>query len=296
MSRLVARAERWLFGPEAGGRLRLVQAGFALVIVARLALGPHRQLAGQPPALFRPPLLLSWLDAIPQAEVLVLVQVVGVAAGVAVIAGRWTRLAFPLAWAALLFLDALLASRGKFMHNDVLLLLAAVPMLAAPRGSRWFDQRPSVRFGWPVRSAMVVIAGAYTFSGVAKLVTSGPAWVTSDNLRYVLAAGARSDRPPTHAIAEFVVARPGLAHLVAFGALALELCFVLILFAPRLRPWFAVAAAGLHASIWLTLGLDYWSWVAVDLIVLVDWNRRVPGWAGRLAPGRWIVSRAPPAA
>ena len=296
MTGLAVRAERWLFGAEAAGRLRLVQAGFALVIVGRLALGPYRDLAGQPSALFRPPLLLRWLDSVPEVEVLVVAQVVGVAAGLLVIGGRWTRVAFPVAWAALLFLDGLLASRGKIMHNDLLLLLAAVPMLAAPAGTRFFDRRTSVRFGWPVRSAMVVIAGAYTFSGIAKLVSSGPAWVTSDNLRFILAAGARSDRPPTHVIAEFVVSHPGLAHLLAFGALALEVSFVVILVRPRLRPWFAVAAAGMHASIWLTLGLDYWSWVAVDLIVLVDWNRRIPDWAGRPRRRRAMVSAVGPGA
>ncbi len=117
---------------------------------------------------------------------------------------------------------------------------------------------------------MVVVAGAYFFSGFAKLLHAGPAWVTSGNLRWVLYASSDAQAHANQA-ALFVAGRPWLAHLLAAGSLAIELCFPLVLWRPRLAWVLVPAVVALHAGIWAAMRLDYWPMAATVLIVMVDW-------------------------
>ncbi len=284
----VRRAERYLFAPGSGRRLLVTQVALAGVIGLRIALGPYRDLARQPAALFRPVSFLGALDAMPGAGVIVGLQVVGtlaaalaiagsVAGGRDVASGRLRRVAFPVAWLCLLVLAGLRSSRGKFLHNDVLLLLAAVPFLLAP-AVRWRDRATaasSVRFGWPVRTALVVVAGAYFLSGLAKLTTSGVAWVTSDNMRNVLYEAAGGGKVAFPGVPTWLAGQAWLTHGLAAGVLAFELTFPVVLFlrhraGARTCAAYAGAAVAFHAGTWLALGLDYWAWAAVAVIVLVD--------------------------
>lgn len=267
--------DRWLFGPGTPRALVAVRAGLAAIIGVRIALGPYRGLAGQPSALFRPPPLLSWLPSMPPLWVIVALQLIGFAAAVAAVAGRRVAVTFPIAWVSLLVLAGCKDSLGKVLHNDVLLLLAAVPFLLAPADARWDDGTPSLRYGWPVRTATVVIAGAYFATAMQKLVHSGPAWVTSDNMRWILYSAASSGRAPTRDVALFIADRAWLAHVAAAGLLGIELLFPIVLVVRRARPTFILAAVALHIGTWLTLGLDYWGWALTVAVVLWDWDRRV---------------------
>jgi hypothetical protein len=178
------------------------------------------------------------------------------------------------------------SSLGKVVHNDVLLLLCLVPLLPSRAGAAWSldaRQRPVAArgplFGWPVRTAMVVVAGAYFFSGLAKLLHAGPAWVAGGNLRWVLYAASDS-QPQPNPFALFVADRPVLAHLVAAATLAVELGFPLVLWRPRLAWLFVPAALAMHAGIGLAMHLDYRVMAATVLVVLVDW----PALADRFGP------------
>lgn len=268
--------DRWLFADEDVGRQRATKLLLTVLLGARVALGPYRGLAEQPAALFRPVWFLRGLDHMPSVGVIVAIQVVGVvAAALAVIAWR-ERGTFFVAWASLLVLGGLRASRGKVMHNDVLLLLVAAVFVLAPVGWRLADRRRTA--GWPLRTALVVVAGAYFLTGFQKVVASGPAWVLSDNLRNVMYAAVLSGRAPTDRVALFIADRPLVAHLVALATLAIELGFLSILLWPRCRRWFVAAATALHAGIYLTHGLDYWLWVATTAAVLVDWRPLLLRW------------------
>jgi hypothetical protein len=266
------RTDHFLFGEESAGRVRATRAGLALVIGLRVALGPYRGLADQPAALFRPVWFLQVLDAIPPVEVILAVQVVGTVAAVLVVVGWRERGTLLLAWGSLLFLAGLRASRGKIQHNDVLLLLVGVAFLLAPIGQRLLDQRRSKVNGWPIRTALAVVAIVYFLTGFQKVVTSGPAWVLSDNLRNVMYTAPFSGRAPTDSVALFIADHAWLAHLAAGATLAIELGFISILVWPRVRPLFVIAAVALHTSIWLTHGLDYAAWAAVVVVVLIDWS------------------------
>lgn len=289
MTRVVARRieqlDRWLFAPEAAGRVRTMRLLLAVLIGVRLATGPHRGLAGQPAALFRPVWFLSWMEQMPSAGVIVAIQLIGVtAAALAVLAWR-ERGTFLVAWTSLLTLDALRASRGKVQHNDIPLLLVGGVLAAAPVGLVLLDQRRSSAWGWPVRTSLLVVTGAYFLTGFQKVVASGPAWVLSDNLRNIMYGARLNGHAPTAQVSLYIADRPAVAHLVALGTLAVELGAVVALARPRLRPWYLVAITVLHAGIYLTHGLDYSMWVGTAAIVLVDWHALLSRAMPRRDPG-----------
>jgi hypothetical protein len=295
--RVMGKAERWLFAPGDPRRLAAVRVGLCALLAARLASGPYPELATQPEALFRPISFLRLLERMPSPEVVAVLQSFALGAAVLATVGLLTRYTLPLAWLAALPLVAMTSSLGKVVHNDVLLLLCLVPLLPSPAGAVWSldaRQRPVAArgpaFGWPVRTAMVVVAGAYFFSGLGKLLHAGPAWVLSDNVRWVLYAS--SDAQPTpNPFALFVADRPLLAHLVAVATLAVELGFPLVLWRPRLAWLFVPAVVAMHAGIGLAMHLDYSAMAATVVVVLVDWaaladrlRRPRPASPGRSGP------------
>jgi hypothetical protein len=298
------RLEAWLFAPGDPRRLAAVRIGLCGLLAARLATGPYLELASQPAALFRPISFLRLLDRMPPPGLVAPLQALALAGALLAAVGLWTRVVLPLAWVAALPLVAMTSSLGKVVHNDVLLLLCLVPLLPAPAGAAWsLDARrradppggqqapprtpPGVAYGWPVRTAMVVVAGAYFFTGLAKLLHAGPAWVTSGNLRWVLYASS-DQQPAPNPYALFVADRPVLAHLLAAATLVVELGFPLVLWRPRLAWLFLPAVLALHAGIGLAMHLDYSAMAATAVIVLVDW----PALTARLRPA--AAPRPPP--
>lgn len=273
------RFERWVFAAGSAERLACLRIGLCAVLTWRLTRGIFVDLADQPAALFQPRSFMNLLGSQPPRGVVLAIQAAGIAAGVLATLGLFARAALPLAWAAAVFLDGMVTSNGKIMHNDVLLVLCIVPLLIAPVADAWSIDawrrgskrtNPSTRYGWPVRTATVVVVGAYFFTGLAKMVHSGPAWVTSGNLRWVLYTSSDSQGVP-NPFALFVADRAWLAHMMAAATLALELSFPVVLFRARLAVPYALGAVGLHAGIWLAMRLDYGAMAAAVMIVLVDW-------------------------
>jgi hypothetical protein len=280
------RVERFLFPAATAEQLAALRIGLCAILAGRLAFGRYTELADQPPELFRPISFMELLSAMPSKTVVVVVQVLGVLAAVLAMLGLRTRLALPLAWACAIFLNGMLTSTGKVVHNDLVLLLCLVPLLAAPSVDAWsLDARrasrgrsgPSRLYGWPLRTAAIVVVGAYFFAGLAKLVNSGPAWVTSGNLRWALYASGDSD------LALFIADRPWLAHALAAGTLLLELGFPLVLLWPRTVWVFVPGAVLLHAGIWVALGLDYSAQAATAVVVFTSWPVVVAATRRRLA-------------
>jgi hypothetical protein len=291
MRRSARAVADWLFAPGDPRRLASLRIGLCTVLAIRLFRGVYAGLAGQPPVLFRPRSFMQLMPAMPGRPAVVALQALGIGAAVLSALGLGSRVALPIAWGCTVFLGGMTTSLGKVMHNDVLLLLAMVPLLAAPVDDAWsvrarLTRRSapalSSRYGWPVRTASVVVAGTYFLTGLAKIEFSGPAWFASDNLRFALYASSDAQSVP-NAFGLFVADRPLLAHLLAAGVLGLELAFPAVLWKPSWAWAFVVAAGAVHLGILATMHLNYWPWIATDAVVLVDW----PHVAERSAAARW---------
>jgi hypothetical protein len=254
-----------------GARLAL-----AAVLGLRLALSPFVAAVGQPDALWRPRGTGRIFPSPPPAALVVALQVVGVAAAVAYLvlvlrrrrsAGDRREAVLPLAvaWACLLVLAGLRTSLGKILHNDVLLLLAAGPLLLAGTD----PDEEGARTGLDAAAAIVVLG--YLSAFWWKLLRTGPAWALSDNLRWALAEGRGGARWP--ALSEWLVAHPAACVALACSIVALEAGAVLLWLRPALAPWFVAAATAMHAGTWLVLGLDYWAHLAAVALVLLPWAR-----------------------
>ena len=295
MSRLRRWAEDVLWGPETAARLVIVYVGLSALIGLRIARYPYWELADTPEALFDPVAVLGWLDRMPPAEVIVAVQVVGVLAALAAALRRRPRLAFAIAWLCYLVLAGLRGSRGKVLHNDLLLLWASAPFLLAPAVADLRDLVARRRYGWPIRSATVIVALIYLIAGLHKLWRSGPDWVIGENMRYIMLWGPSIGEPQWPELTTWVGENLWAAQLSAAFILGVELSFPVILFVRRLKVLYALAAVFLHTTTWLVLGLDYWAWAVTVLLLLVDWpavvERARSNWPVR---GRRASTAAPP--
>lgn len=254
-----------------GRGLVAVRRALAVVIGLRIALSPFRALAASPDAIFDPPAFLAWLAGVPDVEVIIALQLVGVVAAGLALAQRWPRASLAVAWLALLVLAGLRTSQGKVLHNDLLLLLATVPFLLGPAVTEGDRQRRCSDFAWPHWASMAVIAMAYFFAGWWKMRLSGIEWVTSDNVQNLMYTAAGGNRPPTDVVALFVGDHIWVGRSLAVITLFTELGAPALIAWRRTRLLFVVLAGGLHVGTWLALGLDYWTWLATDVIVLTTW-------------------------
>ncbi len=196
-----------------------------------------------------------------------------------------------IAWLSLLLLGAFHSSAGKIMHNEVLLLLATVPLLFSASDARIGDRRESLQWGWPPRAAMAVLATVYFLTGVQKLRHTGISWVLGDNMSWVLYAGATSQRTPFPELTTAVAGMHWLTHLMAAGAITLEILAPLLLIWPVTRAVFVVGVCAMHASIGLLMGLDYSGWVLTVLAVTLPWNLVGHGGPGLPALTRYLPLR-----
>jgi hypothetical protein len=276
------RLEDALWGPETGARLLVAHVGLSALIGLRIVLGSYRQLADTPAALFDPVPFLAWLPGMPDAWVFVALQVVGGLAALAAVARRHPRVAFAVAWGCYLVLAGLRGSRGKVLHNDLLLLWAAVPFLLAPVAVSWHDRTPRRDHGWPLRSSMVIAALIYFFAGYHKLRRSGLDWAIGDNVRYVMLWGPSVGAAKWDALATWVGERLWAAKATGAFILTFELTFPLVVLWRRLQPWYALVAVALHVTTYLLLGLDYWAWACTVLLLFIDW----PAVVDRVRPTR----------
>jgi hypothetical protein len=281
----VSRVERWIFAPEDARRLAGVRIGLCLLLAYRLAVHDYDHFAARH-VRFLPHFYMDLFARMPSPDLASELQALGIAAALLAALGFALRITLPLALGCGLILNGILNSAGRVLVRDALLMLCVILLLAAGRaaGEAWAVRAPrrtahGARYGWPIRTAMLVIALAYFFAAFQKWRYSGFAWVTSDNLRWILYA-----QPHPNGLALFVADRPLLAHLLAAGALLLETCFPLILIVPGLRWLIIPAVLAMHISIQIALRLDYSAqWLTV-VIVFVDWPV-VVDWARRtLAP------------
>ena len=272
MNRVRTWLDDTLWGPESAKRLVITHAGLSALIGLRVVLGSYRQLADTPEALVDPVPILGFLDRMPSAQVFVAIQVIGGLAALAAVLRKHPRLAFAVAWVCYLVLAGLRGSRGKVLHNDLLLLWASSPFLLAPVPVNWRERVARRAYGWPIRVATVVIVLVYFFAGYHKLRRSGIGWVTGDNMRYVMLWGPAIGHAAWEGMATWVGEHIWAARASAAFILGYEITMPVVLFVRRLRPLYALGAVFLHVTTWFVLGLDYWAWALTVPLVFLDWS------------------------
>jgi hypothetical protein len=282
--RLRALLDDALWGPETAQRLLVVHAGLSALIGVRIVAGSYRQLAGTPSALVDPAPFLGFLDQMPPAGVFVALQVVGGVAALAAVLRRRPQLAFAVAWLSYLVLAGLRGSRGKVLHNDLLLLWVSAPLLFAPAVIDVRDRIARRRWGWPIRVAIVITALIYFFAGYHKLRRSGLEWAYGDNMRYVTLWGPSIGSSGWPGLATWVGDHIWISRASGVFILGFELTFPVVIFLRRTRALYALGAVFLHVTTWLLLGLDYWAWAITVPLVLIDWPAAVARLRGRRAP------------
>lgn len=282
---LLRALDGWVFAAEDPRRLAAIRIGLFGLVALRLATnGDYSAVAGQPPELFDPVSLFHLLDSMPSQGLTTVLLVLGTVAALCAACGVVPRASFPAAFALALFLNLMLNSTGKIVHNDVVVVLCLIPLLLVPTAaSRAWSVRlgrerreapglpgPGPAYGWPVRTAMIVIGLAYLFAGLQKLRFAGPDWFLSDNLRYVLWSSSDTQADPSR-LALFVADRDAIAHFFATMTIVVEVGFILCLPFAKLRWFFVPSAVGLHLGIWVAMGLDYLPQAAAVIIVFVNW-------------------------
>jgi hypothetical protein len=280
----VLRPDRWLFAPGSARQVAAMRIGLCAVLALRVGLRPnlYLDLSQQEASLFRP---LSWaklFSHMPSRGLLLAALIICVIAAICAAVGFKGRIALPIAWVTGVFLNGFLTSQGKVVHNDVLLLLCMFVLIPARHSDVWSVDawlarrrgRPpppdvSVRYGWPVRTAMVVIAFTYCITGLHKLQYSGLGWATSDNLRWVLYTA--SDSQNGNSLGLFIADHPLLSHLFAWSTLIVECTFPLALIWPVTRWFYVPGVVGMHLGIYATMHLNYIAMIATVIIVYVNW-------------------------
>jgi len=289
---LLSRLVVWAFGPGDPRQLAALRIGLCLTLALRLATRAqvYLSLAEQERELFRPRSYMTLVEQMPSRTTIAICLVAGILAAVLGAAGLLSRTMLAIALLAALLLDGMQTSQGKILHNDVLLVLCLTAIVFARHGDAWSldawiirrrsrSRRRAVTaarvgaspaYGWPLRTAMLIIALAYAVAGLHKLAGShGLGWASSDNMRWLLYVA--SDAQGHNSAALWIAERPWAAHLAAYGLLATECLFFLVLVIARLRWVFIPAVTALHLGTWVTLRLDYSAWVLCVIIVFVTW-------------------------
>lgn len=187
--------------------------------------------------------------------------------------------AYPLsAWGAALvtlYLRGVPQNFGKVNHSENLLIFALFVFALARAADVWSldalirrwvskswlstrppDGAPRDAYRWPVRFILLLIVTMYGAAATSKLMNSGLAWATSDSFRLLLLRHHFTHRPPTQ-IGVWLANSPQLCHVLAFGALAVELSSPLALLGKWPARLILPALFGLQLGIWLLLGVKF---------------------------------------
>lgn len=195
--------------------------------------------------------------------------------------GLFSRLSFAVVAAVGIFFWGLAQGIGSAVHFHHLwwfaVLLAASPCGDTLSLDRLIDRRrgvvrsteASLAHGVPLRAAWLLLGAVFFFPGLWKLITSGPRWVFSDNLRNQMYAKwtEMADFTPLARVDRV----PGLLQLGALAVVLLELSFPLLVLFRRTRPWAVAAAFAFHQATAALMGLRFASlWWCYP--VFFDWS------------------------
>jgi hypothetical protein len=202
--------------------------------------------------------------------------------------GLFTRAALVTATLSALYLLTIPQLHGWVTHNHHLVWLAALLCASPCADALSIDAlrrpravpRSAVAYAAPLLFAWALVAIVFFFPGLHKLLHSGTAWITSDNLanqmrwKWAQTGGL----PPAWRVDR----SPLLCHAGALGVVGFELSFGALLLSRRLRPA-AVACAWLfHLATAVFMRISFFS-LAVCYTVFFDWHGAVAALRERLS-------------
>jgi predicted DCC family thiol-disulfide oxidoreductase YuxK len=212
--------------------------------------------------------------------------------------GFFTRLSAFIGFAFGLYLLGLANCWGKTGHGDAMVTLLICVFAIARSGDGWSidaliraakrrdtrppDQMLSGEYTWPVRCGQLVLSMVFFNAGCTKLIRSGLAWVTSDNMAILLIQHHFSSAPLTDwglKLAQY----PLLCKIMAGGSLATELSFPLALVSKWARRIIVPACFMMQIGIGLFMGIFFTQFM-VCYLFFVPWAK----------VGRWIRNRNSP--
>jgi len=167
-------------------------------------------------------------------------------------------------------------ARGLTLSPILLVLLAFArsgdALTVVPRPRRGEAVADSWHYGWPLKLAFLSVAQIYLVAGYTKLLTSGPAWMSGQNIQRWLLLYNQGDWIAFHGLGLWIAGHLWLCWLIGIGTVAFELGFVLAVFSRRARRVLVPAAIAFHIIIafamniyvgeaWLLLVFVNWDWV-----------------------------------
>ncbi|HTL29558.1 MAG TPA: DCC1-like thiol-disulfide oxidoreductase family protein [Tepidisphaeraceae bacterium] len=209
--------------------------------------------------------------------------------------GFFTRLSAFIGFAFGLYLLGLANCWGKTGHGDAMVTLLMCVFAIARSGDGWSidsllraarrrdtsGAAPplSGEYTWPVRCGQLVLSMVFFNAGCTKLIRSGLAWVTSDNMAILLIQHHFSSAPLTD-LGLKLAQHPLLCKIMAGGSLATELSFPLALISKWARRIVVPACFMMQVGIGIFMGI-YFTQFMVCYLFFVPWPKI----------GRWIVRR-----
>ncbi|MES2706535.1 MAG: hypothetical protein V4726_08025 [Verrucomicrobiota bacterium] len=173
-------------------------------------------------------------------------------------------------WTALFHRNNLI-SNPSIPYVGLLLVLCAL----VPQGEPWSFSRRRADWEMPVwgrRTAWVLLAAGYSFSGFTKLGSAS--WADGSAMSFLLANPLARPGPARELMLHLP---PVMLKMLTWGTLALELAFLPLAWWRKSRPWVWAAMAGLHLGILLVLDFADLSWG----MLMIHAFTFDPAWLGR---------------
>jgi hypothetical protein len=207
--------------------------------------------------------LAMLLDRPVEGRVVDMVVVATLLSGVGFVLGWRFRMTGPLFAVGMLALGSYRGSWGQLLHFENLMVLYLLILALSPAADAWSvdarrrrdrreAQRESVRYGFPIALAGLVLVITYVIAGLAKLRYGGLDWVFGDTLRnHVAYAAARLDLlgGSPSPLAGWAVRLDSIWPFVAAATIVIELSAPVALLGGRIRTAWVAAAWLMHLGI-----------------------------------------------
>ena len=297
--RLSERWNQFWFTPDSATNLATIRIVVALHALWHVLSRDYAAISGLPQEFWRGVSSSArWryllFEGNPYPETII--QWVATAALVGALVGVYPRLSCFVAGIALYHLgplETIIWTPAPLARGLTIAPIALLALSASPAGdalSLWPRRQPeagrslSGKYRWPRALVQLLVCQIYLFAAYGKLVETGWAWGSAENIRlWLLWFNLEEQNAVFHTLGLWIADRPALCAAIGAGSLALEWTFILALFWRRARPWLISMAVVFHIGILLTMNIHVGeTWL---LLVFIDWDALAQRVRDRLGGG-----------